>query len=249
MPPITGARPAPFTLDPVPHSIQPSRQPGGLSFKAVQRLVKRAHKWQPGARAATHEPFTLLRGSEHESRVNKAARCRARIAETAGRLYANADRPPDPVQLAQLERDEAKLQGQTQVHASMRGVLLERAVRAYVPDTGARQASAAHQGIDQGTARAFGPLAVRAPGVGRAGPGAQNPGRHAMHASGISWNRRRHWKHRPAPSRRWDANTAPAMAGSSYPRKWSTTSATLCEQHENAASAATRIRPTSCTRR
>uniref|UniRef100_UPI0039F04775 hypothetical protein n=1 Tax=Bordetella sputigena TaxID=1416810 RepID=UPI0039F04775 len=137
MPPITGAVPAPLSLVTSPLSIQPTRRPHGLAFKAVQGLSKRIQAWHSGTPARA--PYTLVRG-EHEARMNKAARCRQRLAATTQRLYADARHPPAAGDLAKLQRDEAKLRRQTRVHDSLRDVLLDRTVRACLPDAGPRQA-------------------------------------------------------------------------------------------------------------
>ncbi|AOB31525.1 hypothetical protein AKI39_13770 [Bordetella sp. H567] len=110
-------------------------------------MAKRIHKWPGGTHAASRAPFTLLRG-EHQARVNKAARCRDRIAEASRHLQANTGRAPDAGDLAALERSEAKLQDQTKVHASLRDVLVDQTIRAYLPEnTGRRQAKQRYKGL------------------------------------------------------------------------------------------------------
>ncbi|OZI18982.1 hypothetical protein CAL26_15035 [Bordetella genomosp. 9] len=87
----------------------------------------------------THAPYALVRG-EHEARVNKAARCRQRLAATARQLYADARHAPAADELARLHRDETRLRAQTRVQDTLRGVLLDRTVGAYLPDASPRQA-------------------------------------------------------------------------------------------------------------
>lgn len=113
MPPISGAATAPLTLVPSPHSIQPAGR--------------------------SHAPFALVRG-EHQSRVDRASRCRTRIARTARLMLARTGRAPRAADLAKLERDTAKLGRQTAVRNTLGDVLTDRTLRAYLPEVDARQA-------------------------------------------------------------------------------------------------------------
>jgi hypothetical protein len=137
MPPITGASLAPLALIPDSQSIQPLRASRGLGFKAAAGGGKRISPWQP--RARLHEPFTLVRG-EYGSRLNKAARCRERLAGVASHLRTTAAGAPARDDLAKLERDEKKLRGQTRVHASLRDIVIGQAIRKYLPEIDGRKA-------------------------------------------------------------------------------------------------------------
>jgi hypothetical protein len=86
-----------------------------------------------------HEPFTLVRG-EYGSRLNKAARCRERLAGVASHLRATVAGTPGRDDLAMLEKDEKKLRGQTKVHASLRDILTGQAIRKYLPEIDGRKA-------------------------------------------------------------------------------------------------------------
>jgi hypothetical protein len=86
-----------------------------------------------------HEPFTLVRG-EYGSRLNKAARCRERLAGVASHLRTIAAGAPGRDDLAKLERDEKKLRGQTRVHASLRDIVIGQAIRKYLPEIDGRKA-------------------------------------------------------------------------------------------------------------
>ncbi|WP_141218198.1 hypothetical protein [Bordetella genomosp. 11] len=146
MPPITGANPAPITLVASSDSIQPSHRAAGTGFKAIQGLTKRIRPWQSATRSTGHAPFTLVRG-EFATRTDRAARCRERIADVGALLHGGSPRPLDTDELATLQRSEEKLRGQTRIHCSMRDLMVERAIRAHLPQADARQARRRYKGL------------------------------------------------------------------------------------------------------